>query len=98
VTTRASLRKFITYVGLLLGNFSVWWGFCTLPIYVVAFVLTHPARGGADLIVLPIEVPGIGLALAALGLTLAGGQKQESLPAVLGFVLNAIPMALALMP
>jgi hypothetical protein len=95
--SRIPLRNSIAYVGMLLGNFSAWWGFCTLPIYIVGFVLLHHGRGTGGPMTLPIEVPLIGLSLAVLGLLLAGGGRRETLPGVVGFVLNAVPMVLALM-
>jgi hypothetical protein len=95
MTVFTPLKKTLTFVGLLLGNFSVWWGFCTLPIYVVGFVLLQQTRGTGGAMTLPMELPLIGLALAGLGIILAGGEKRETVPGLIGFVLNAIPMLLA---
>lgn len=94
MTAHSTMRMFVVRVGTLIGNFSVWWGFCTLPIYVVGFALLRQGRWSATL---PTELPLIGLGLAMAGLTLSGGERRDSLPAMIGLAMNALPMALAVL-
>jgi hypothetical protein len=103
MTTNGELRKSVAFVSMLLGNFAAWWGFFVLPIYAVGFMMLLPySQAGAAAPLagafLPLELPLIGLALAVVSLitSLAEGGRRISVPAVLGLVLNALPMVLAL--
>jgi hypothetical protein len=85
----------------LAGNFAALWGFFVAPIYLVGFGLLLPyvSRGipvMGQVIVLPIELPLIGVILATLGLLLPQDAGRGTRTAcLLGLVLNAVPLALA---
>lgn len=79
----------------LLANLAAWWGFVLTPIYVIGFGLMLPyARAHAPLgseLGLSVLPPLTGLLLAVPGLTLSSSR----VPGVVGTVLNAIPLVVA---
>lgn len=86
-------------VSILLGRFSACVGSVVAPIYFALFVLsrTQPAnRPELAEVVLPSLLPEVGLALGMVGIALAYlGRRPAPNVCILGLVLNAIPLALA---
>ena len=98
------VRNPFTLAAFLLGNFSALWGFIVAPIYLTGFGLMLPyARLHQDVlgqpVMLPLELPLIGLILGALGFMLSTSEDHERngrLASLLGLAFNGVPMALAL--
>ena len=97
------VRNPFSIASFLLGNFAALWGFIIAPIYLTGFGLLlsysrhHPAAIGQAMI-LPLELPLIGLILASLGFLLSSGndgQRDGRLASCLGLAFNGLPMALA---
>lgn len=104
MTTQRGIRKSVSFVSMLLANFAVVWGFFVLPIYTVGFGMLLPyQRSGQPSAFagsyLPLELPLIGVVLAVLGVLTAGEEARHrwTIPALLGLVLNAVPLALAVL-
>lgn len=98
------VRNPFSIASFLLGNFAALWGFIIAPIYLTGFGLLlsysnhHPAAHGQAMI-LPLELPLIGVILASLGLALSSGSDGERngrLASSLGLAFNGLPMVLAL--
>jgi hypothetical protein len=87
----------ISYV---LGQASIWWGLMLLVGYNVGFALLLPRPGHAGTapqLQLPVELPLVGLLLGALAWAFVRRQPRPFVGyAVAGLVLNAIPLAFAL--
>lgn len=88
-----NVRKSFGHLGALVSNFSIAWGFWILPIYVVGFGLLRQGRWSATL---PVELPLIGVWTALVALVISRLAGRELTGGVVGLVMNAIPLALAL--
>lgn len=101
MSTTVNLRNPLAIGSFLLSNFAAIWGFVIAPIYMVGFglllpqVVAHAGTPGQAMI-LPLELPLIGLLLGAGGALLSRASgSQHRLVAALGLLFNAIPAGLA---
>ncbi len=94
------LNKTVWGAALVLGQASALWGLAVALGWAIGFALIISAKGDVSAEIpfhLSAQPPLIGLGLAALGLLLAQKSRIDVwYYAVAGLILNAIPLALAL--
>jgi hypothetical protein len=95
------LKKSLSFLGFLLGNFAALWGFVLAPIYVVAYGLlvsnAHASGGAMAVTQLPVQGPVMGLLLAVAGLALSqvGGSRDGRTASLIGLTLNGLAVTVA---
>ncbi len=87
---------------MLLGKFAIWLGSVVAPIYIVGYGLLTSHHGfdrpEATGLALPLVLPEAGLLICVLGVLLAWiARRPVPWVCVAGFLLNAVPMVLALL-